>query len=100
MIKRNSKLKNRKRERIKINNINDLKEALKKEGYNINECDKQKFKEEIASIFGKDNSVTERLFTCLRKRQVTYKVEDVRDFIDYIEKMILFENVHNILINL
>ena len=95
MIKRNSKLKNRKRERIKINNMNDLKEALKKEGYNINECDEQKFKEEIASIFGKDNSVTERLFTCLKNSEVTYKVEDVKDFIDYIEKMISFENEHN-----
>ena len=95
MIQINMTLKKRKKERIKINNLNDFKDALKTEGYKINEFDEEKFKEKITKTFGVDNSVTERLQICLQDSEITYRANDIKDFMDYIEKMILFENEHN-----
>ncbi|SFC28450.1 deaminase domain-containing protein [Clostridium uliginosum] len=95
MIQRNIPLKKRKKERIKINNLNGFKDALKREGYKINELDEEKFKEKITKTFKVDNSITERLYICIKDTKITYRANDIRDFIDYIEKMIVFENEHN-----
>ena len=95
MKQRNIELKNRKKERIKINNINDFKDALKREGYKIDEFDEEKFKEKITKIFEIDNSVTERLHIYIKDTEITYRANDIKDFMDYIAKMILFENEHN-----
>jgi hypothetical protein len=95
MTQRNMTLKKRKKERIKINNLNEFKDALKREGYKINEFDEEKFKEKITKTFEVDNSVIERLHICIKDTEITYRANDIRDFMDYIEKMILFENEHN-----
>lgn len=92
---RNILLKKRKKERIKINNINDFKDALKNEGYKINELDEEKFKEIITKIFNVDNSVTERLHIDIKETNITYRANDIRDFMSYIEKIMLFEKEHN-----
>lgn len=84
-------LNKRKKERIKIGNLNDFKDALKREGYKINELGGEKF----TNTFKVDNSVLERLYLCFKDTEITYRANDTRDFIDYIEKMILFENEHN-----
>jgi regulator of replication initiation timing len=94
MKQRNMTLKSRKKERIKINNIDDFKNVLKKEGYKINEFDDEKFKEEITTIFQLDNSIIDWLYRYNNYDNTTYKVNDSKDFIDYMEKMILFENEH------
>ena len=90
----NTTLNSRKKERIKINNINDFKAALKKEGYDISEFDEEKFRETIINIFQVDSSVVKSLYRYLNDADITYRANDSRDFIDYIEKMILFENEH------
>lgn len=95
MTQRNMTLKKRKKERIKINNLNEFKDALKREGYKINEFDEERFKEKITKTFEVDNSVTEMLYICIKDTEINYRANDVRDFMDYIEKMILFENEHN-----
>lgn len=95
MIERCMPLKNRKKERIKINNLNDFKYALKRDGYNINGFDEENFKEEITRIFDIDENVSERLYTCVNDDETTYRAYDTKDFIDYIEKMILFETEYN-----
>ncbi|WP_297427527.1 deaminase domain-containing protein [Clostridium sp.] len=94
MRQKNITSKNVKKERIKINNINDFKNALKREGCNINKLDGDNFKEEITKIFNLDKSVTERLLTCIKDSEITYRANDTRDFVDYIEKMVLFEDKH------
>lgn len=88
-----------KRERIKINSIDDFKNALKKEGYDINEYNEEKFKEEVTRTFQIDDRVTERLHIDLEDTAITYKANDVKGFVDYIEKIILFEKEHNKLCN-
>lgn len=95
MTKNNMKLKKRKKERIKINNIDDFKDALKNEGYKINELDEEKFKEIITKTFNVDNSVTERLHIDINDTNITYRANDIRDFMNYIEKIMLFEKEHN-----
>lgn len=84
-----------KKQRIDISNINEFKHALKKEGYKINEFDEDRFKVEVAKIFEVDNSLIENLYTCISENEITYRVDDIKDLIDYINKMILFENQHN-----
>ncbi|MBW6409658.1 deaminase domain-containing protein [Clostridium weizhouense] len=85
----------KKKERININNINDFKDALKREGYKINEFDEEIFKEEIKKIFKKDNSITEKIYKCINDANITYRANDIKDFINYIEKIMLFENEHH-----
>lgn len=95
MTQRNVILKKRKKERIRISNLNEFKDALKREGYRINEYDEEKFKEKITETFEVENSVAERLHRCIKDTEITYTANNIMGFIDYIEKIILFENEHN-----
>lgn len=95
MTEKNMHIKNRKKERLKINNLSNFNDALKRDGYNINEFDEEKFKEKITQTFGLENSVTDRLHTCIKDTDITYRADDIRDFIDYIEKIMLFEKEHD-----
>ncbi|GAA0086344.1 hypothetical protein UT300007_27830 [Clostridium sp. CTA-7] len=95
MAQENLTLKRKKKDRIKINNLKEFKDELKREGYKVNESDEEKFKEEITKTFKVDKSITERLHISIKDTEITYKANDIRDFIDYIEKMMLFENEHN-----
>lgn len=87
-------LKNRKKERLKINNINDFKIALKQEGYTLNEYNEENFKEAIAKKFQVNSKVVDRLYKSIHNTDITYRANDSKDFIDYIEKIMLFENEH------
>ncbi|MBZ9691723.1 deaminase domain-containing protein [Clostridium sp. M14] len=91
----NTLSKKTKKSRIKINNLDEFKDALKKEGHEINKFDEEKFKADIVKIFQVDNSVIEILHTYINNPEITYKVYDTSDLIDYIKKMILFKNEHN-----
>lgn len=95
MIQKNILPRKRRRERIKVTNLNDLKEALKKEGYKANESNEENFKEEIAKNFNVEKSIIESLYTCIKKADITYKANDIKELIDYIEKIALFEELHN-----
>ncbi|MGG7177903.1 deaminase domain-containing protein [Clostridium paraputrificum] len=83
-----------KNERIKISNIDDFKRALKIEGYKINEFDEEIFKEEIIKVFNVDKAVIDRIYSHGEEWDTTYRVDDSRDFIDYIKKIIVFRNEH------
>ena len=95
MIQRNILSNKRKRERLKVNNLNDFKDALKKEGYKIDEVDEEKFKEKTSEIFKVDKSIIERLYICISEPDITYRANDVKDLINYMREMMLFENEHN-----
>jgi len=91
----NRTITNRKKERIKINNLSDFKYALKREGYNIHEFDEKRFKEEITKTFEINSRVVERLLILISDTDIIYIANDIRDFIDYMGKIILFEEEHN-----
>lgn len=92
MAEVNIRIKKRKKELIKINNLKDFYEALKSEGCDINDLNEEKFKEEIIKEFKLNNDVADELYKCINDNEITYRANNIKDFIDYIEKIILFEN--------
>lgn len=94
MTEGNIQLKKRKKELIKINNINDFNDALKREGYNINVFDEEKRKKEVKTTFQLNDNVVDKLFECINDTEVTYRAKNISGFIDYIEQIISFENEH------
>lgn len=86
---------NKKNIRIKIRSIDDLKNRLKVEGYDFKSFNDDDFKKEFLSIFNVDDKIYDNLYKSLSKEEITYKVESVSDLIDYIEKIIIFEDKHN-----
>lgn len=93
----NTILENNKKQRLKINSMEDFKTALKLEGYIINELDKDKFKEVIIKKFKVHSDVVDGLHKYIHETNITYKAKDINDFIDYIEKMIIIEKEHKML---
>lgn len=95
MTKINISSNRRKKERIKINNLNDFKDALKKEGHKINYFHEEKFKVEVAKAFKVENRVIEELYKCIGEGDVTYRADNISDLINYMKKIILFEYEHD-----
>ncbi len=90
----NIKLKDRKKDRLKINNINDFKDALKGEGHNVDKLSGKVINKEIISFLKLDSSLIEKLNECIIKNNITYRADSVKDFIDYMKKIMEFENQH------
>ena len=93
----NKVLKNRKKDRLKINNIIDFKEALRGEGHNVDGVENKILNKEIISYFKLDDYLIKRLNQCITENSITYRADSVKDFIDYIKKIIEFENQHKML---
>lgn len=87
-------LKIKKRDRIKISNLDEFKDALLREGYIINDLIEEDFKVEFKRIFKLNNTVAERLYSSIKDNEVSYKVNNIENLIDYIEKILLFDNEH------
>ena len=94
MTEINISLKKRKKDLIKINNLKDFYEALKCEGYKIKKLDEEKFKEEMKAEFNLNDYVVDKLYKCIDDTDITYRANNIKDFIDYIEKIIAFESEH------
>lgn len=84
----------RKKQRLKINNINDFKAALRKEGYKEINLEDIKFKENIAKTFNIDNSVVDIMYDSIGNNEITYRADNVKDFIEYILNIKSFQNEH------
>jgi hypothetical protein len=90
----NTILENNKKQRLKISSMDDFKKVLKLEGYSLNELDEENFKEAITKKFKVHSNVVDGLYKYISNTNITYKANDSKDFIDYIEKMILLEKEH------
>lgn len=95
MIDNNIALNKRKKSRIDICSIKDFKEASKKEGYRLSEIKDEDLKKEISNIFNIDSKVADKLHRLIQKEEHTFRVNDINGFIDYIEKILLFEENHD-----
>lgn len=89
-----NKSNNRKKQRLKINNINDFKDALRKEGYKEINLEDTKFKENIAKTFNIDNSVIDIMYDSIGNNEITYRANTVKDFIEYMSNIKSFQNEH------
>lgn len=94
MIERSNKVKRIKKDRIKIRTIKDFNKVLKDENYNISVINEEDFKGEVANKFNINNKICEEMYRTLNKGNITYKVNGIKDFIDYIESVIVFEDEH------
>ena len=95
MIERNNKIKSIKKDRIKISSIKDFNKMLQKEDYNVGLLSEIEFKKEIINEFNINNKIYGEIYKILDKGNITYKVRGVKEFIDYIECEIIFEDEHN-----
>lgn len=87
---------NKKRnERIKFTNIDDLKKVLKEEGYSLDLSNEEVFINSVSKAFNIDSSISKEVYETLAKKNITYKVKSINEFIDYIKNNIIFENEHN-----
>lgn len=88
-------VKNKKNNRIKIKSVNNLKDRLREEGYDLKLYNEEKFKESFLKIFNINNKIYDKLYKSLVEEEITYKVENINGLVDYIEKIIIFEDEHN-----
>ena len=95
MIERSDKVKRIKKDRIKIRTIKDFNKVLKDENYNISVVTEEDFKREVANKFNINNKLCEEIYRTLNDGNITYKVNGIKGFIDYIESVIVFEDEHN-----
>lgn len=95
MIERNSKIKRIKKDRIKIRTIKDFNKVLQDENYNISVVIEEEFKGEFANKLNINNNLCEEIYRTLNDGNITYKVNGIKGFIDYIESIIVFEDEHN-----
>lgn len=95
MIKRSNKVKMVKKDRVKIRTINDFNKVLQDENYNISVLTEEDFKGEVANKFDINNKLSEEIYRILNDGNITYKVNGIKGFIDYIESIIVFEDEHN-----
>lgn len=94
MINNNITLKKIKKSRIDIRNIKDFKEACLKEGYRLKETEEKNFKNEIIEAFNIDEKVADKLHSFIKDEKHTFRTDNINGFIDYIEKIVLFEDNH------
>lgn len=85
----------RKKERIKISNLADFQNALIKEEYLTNEFAEENLKKEVQKIFGLSNSAIDNLYKRLQQEDIKYRANNVAEFIDYMEKIMVFEDEQN-----
>ena len=95
MIERNNKVKSTKKDRIKIRTIKDFIKVLQSENYNLSMVTEEDFEEEIINEFNVNNKICKEMYMTLNDGNITYKVNGIKDFIDYIESVIVFEDEHN-----
>lgn len=91
------KVKSNKNKRVKICDIRDLNKALNKEGYNIKISDYEDFKEFFVKNFNITDKLFNEIYKVINEKIITYKVNDVNDFIMYINNIMIFEEEHKIL---
>lgn len=83
-------MKKIKKKRIDICSLSDFITSLVKVGYEITE---ENYKSEVIRIFNISEEVFERLDSCI-KNNISYRANDIKGFIDYIEKIVLYEKEH------
>lgn len=77
--------------RIDISSIEDLVKALNNDGYNVqglDDTDKDDFKKKISVILNIKEKTVEQIYSCISSWERNYRTDNVKDFVDYMEKII------------
>lgn len=97
MLQKNKEL-NRKKLRIKIKDKKEFRNVLKNEGFEIKDFKEEKIKELLLNEFIVNDNTLRKMKECIND-EIAYRVDDIKDFIDYIEKILLFEKNHKLLVS-
>lgn len=84
---------NIKKKRLKIKNIEDINYILHESGFKNINLNEENFRSEFNKLFKLDEELLESIFMSL-KDEVIYKIKDIKEFVDYIEKINLFEDLN------
>lgn len=82
------------KKRIKIRDIEDLKKALLEKNIILQSYNELNLKEIFLKDFNIDIDIFNKIYCSIKEGLITYKVEDINDFIDYIKNIIIFEDEH------
>lgn len=82
------------KKRIKIRDIEDLRKALLEKNIILQSYNELNLKEIFLKDFNIDTNVFNKIYCSIKEGLITYKVEDINDFIDYIKNIIIFEDEH------
>lgn len=91
MLEKEVLSKKRKRNRIKIKTLKDFSNALEKEGCKINIQNPEVFIQELSKNLKINIILCKEIYKTLQGEDNTYKVDDVENFISYIENIMLFD---------
>lgn len=95
-----TKIKNKakaKKVRIDIKCIGDFKYALENEGYDIgrfNGSNAVVFKKSILEMFHITDTLADQIYEYIYNNDITYRADNVEDFIDYMDKISEINEVH------
>ena len=97
MLQKNKEL-NRKKLRVRIKDKKEFRNVLKNEGFEIKDFKEEKIKELLLNEFIVNDNTLRKMKECIND-EIAYRVDDIKDFIDYIEKILLFEKNHKLLVS-
>lgn len=97
MLQKNKAL-NRKKLRVRIKDKKEFRNVLKNEGFEIKDFGEEKIKKLLLNKFIVNDNTLKKMKECIND-EIAYRVENIKDFIDYIEKILLFEKNHKLLVN-
>lgn len=92
----NHNSKNKKKLRVKIRNERDFREFLKAEGIDTKGLNEEKIGNILLNKYAVNEDIYLKIKECIKDKN-SYRVLDIYDFIDYMEKIIIFEKNHNTL---
>ena len=92
MTLNNNLSKIRKKQRLKINNINDFKLALKEEGYLEANTKEIEFDKSVEKALNIDSSIIKDIYESLENSDITYRADNVTNFIEYITNIKKYQN--------
>ena len=76
--------------RIDIRSLKDFGKALSNEGYNVERLDdvsEDEFKKKICQILNIKENTSEQIYKCINDGDISYRADNIEDFIDYMEKI-------------
>lgn len=97
MTYRRIQIEKKKKLRIKINSLSDLKNELSKDGYIVNILEKEQFIEEIIRIPHIKKNVAARIYDELNQEEHSFRVMAFNDLVVYVETIIQYEQLHHVL---
>ncbi|MEG2339012.1 MAG: hypothetical protein RSB66_08035, partial [Clostridium sp.] len=88
-----------KKKKISIRDLNDFSSRLSTEGYELGFNNSEEFIDRVAREFNYDRATLEFLYRELSSGRTKYKVDNIEDLLDYVGKILIYQDKVNSLWN-